>query len=150
MGSNNLRPGRIFTVRIIEFEESCSEGGIFKALLSFPENYPMQPPVMVFQTTMFHPNIYPDGKVCISILHAPGVDEFNTQEKAEERWRPILNVESVLVSVLSMLTDTEPNLDSPANVDAAKLFKENPKQYRRQKCSGWARNHSSSRPIAFT
>lgn len=87
---------------------------------------------MTFQTEMLHPNIYPDGKVCISILHAPGEDQFNLQEKSEERWRPILNVESVLVSVLSMLTDTAPNLDSPANVDAAKLFKEDPKQYRKQ------------------
>lgn len=39
------------------------------------------------------------------------------QETAEERWRPILGVEQVLVSVISMLAD--PNTDSPANVDAA-------------------------------
>jgi ubiquitin-protein ligase len=32
------------------------------------------PPTMKFATEMWHPNIYPDGKVCISILHAPGVD----------------------------------------------------------------------------
>lgn len=92
----------------------------------------MQPPTLTFQTEMFHPNIYADGKVCISILHAPGVDVFNAQEKSEERWRPILNVESVLVSVLSMLTDSQPNLDSPANIDAAKLFKEDLKLYKRQ------------------
>ena len=92
----------------------------------------MQPPTMVFQTEMFHPNIYEDGKVCISILHTPGEDQFNQQEKAEERWRPILNVESVLISVLSMLTDGKPNIDSPANVDAAKMYKENEKEYKRK------------------
>lgn len=37
-----------------------------------------------------HPNIYPDGRVCISILHPPGTDRFNEQETADERWRPIL------------------------------------------------------------
>jgi len=31
-------------------------------------------------------------QVCISILHPPGEDQFNQQESAEERWRPILGV----------------------------------------------------------
>ena len=64
----------------------------------------MQPPTMVFQTEMFHPNIYEDGKVGTSILHTPGEDQFSQQEKSEERWCPILNVESELIFVLSMLT----------------------------------------------
>ena len=65
---------------------------------------------------MWHPNIYDDGRVCISILHAPG-DDAMSGETAEERWRPILGVESVLMSVVSMLND--PNIDSPANLDAS-------------------------------
>ncbi len=52
------------------------------------------------------------------------------QETADERWRPILGVEQVLVSVMSMLS--EPNGDSPANVDAAKMLREDPKEYRRK------------------
>ncbi len=39
------------------------------------------------------------------------------QEKAEERWRPILSVEAIIVSVVSMLSN--PNDESPANIDAA-------------------------------
>jgi hypothetical protein len=39
------------------------------------------------------------------------------QETADERWRPILGVEQILVSVIAMLN--EPNISSPANVDAA-------------------------------
>ena len=72
---------------------------------------------MIFKTKMWHPNIYPDGKVCISILHPPGEDSQNAQEKAEERWRPILGVEAILISVISMLND--PNIESPANLDAS-------------------------------
>ena len=59
-------------------EDTLYEGGYFKAELSFPEDYPNNPPVMKFISKMWHPNIYPDGKVCISILHAPGVDELNS------------------------------------------------------------------------
>jgi ubiquitin-conjugating enzyme E2 G1 len=85
---------------------------------------------MKFITEMWHPNVFPDGKVCISILHKPGVDEFNPQEKAEERWRPVLGVEQILVSVISMLND--PNCDSPANVDAAVQLRKNPEQYKQK------------------
>ena len=107
--------------------DTLYEGGFFKALLKFPDDYPNHPPDMKFVTEMWHPNIYPDGKVCISILHPPGEDEFNEQESADERWRPILGVESILVSVISMLND--PNLDSPANIDAANHFKEDKAGY---------------------
>lgn len=80
------------------------------------------PPTLKFQTKMLHPNVYTDGTVCISILHPPGTDQFNEMESADERWRPILGVESILISVLSMLMDDNPNLSSPANIDAAVSF----------------------------
>ena len=108
--------------------ETMYEGGFFKAILSFPLDYPNSPPTMKFTTKMFHPNIYPDGTVCISILHPPGTDKFNEQEKAEERWRPSLGAEEILLSVISMLND--PNCDSPANIDAAVLLRNNPKEYK--------------------
>ena len=76
---------------------------------------------MTFTSEMWHPNVYEDGKVCISILHPPGEDEFNSQETADERWRPILGVEQILVSVISMLSD--PNDESPANLDAAVMWR---------------------------
>ena len=48
-------------------EDTIFEGGFFKAILTFPEDFPQNPPQMRFITEMFHPNIYKDGKVCISI-----------------------------------------------------------------------------------
>jgi ubiquitin-conjugating enzyme E2 G1 len=85
---------------------------------------------MKFITEMWHPNIYPDGRVCISILHPPGVDRFNEQETAEERWRPVLGVEQILVSVVSMLN--EPNCDSPANIDASVQFRDHNEEYKKK------------------
>nr|XP_015221836.1 PREDICTED: ubiquitin-conjugating enzyme E2 G1-like isoform X1 [Lepisosteus oculatus] len=64
-----------------------------------------------------------NGDVCISILHEPGEDKFG-YEKPEERWLPIHTVETIMISVISMLAD--PNGDSPANVDAAKEWREDP------------------------
>ena len=107
--------------------ETIYEGGFFRAILDFPEDYPNNPPKMQFTTKMWHPNIYKDGRVCISILHPPGTDKFNEQEKAEERWRPSLGAEEILLSVISMLND--PNPDSPANIDAAVMFRNNREEY---------------------
>lgn len=61
----------------------------------------------------------PDGVVCISILHEPGDDKYG-YETASERWLPVHTVETILVSVISMISD--PNDESPANVDAAVSF----------------------------
>jgi ubiquitin-conjugating enzyme E2 G1 len=42
---------------------------------------------------------------------------MNANETADERWRPILGAEAVILSVVSMLND--PNIESPANLDAS-------------------------------
>ena len=46
--------------------------------------------------------VYPDGRVCISILHAPGDDPMG-YESSSERWSPVQSVEKILLSVVSML-----------------------------------------------
>jgi ubiquitin-conjugating enzyme E2 G2 len=97
-------------------EDTPYEGGLFPAALSFPQDYPLSPPVMKFTCPMYHPNVYKDGTVCISILHPPG-DDPNMYETAEERWSPIQSVEKILISVMSMLA--EPNDESGANIDAS-------------------------------
>lgn len=70
--------------------------------------------------------VYQNGTVCISILHPPG-DDPNQYEQASERWSPIQSVEKILISVMSMLA--EPNDESPANVEAAKMWRERKPEY---------------------
>jgi ubiquitin-conjugating enzyme E2 G1 len=75
------------------------------------------------------------------VQHAPGEDQYG-YEDAGERWMPVHSVESIvgtrfirqalcglfdflqLISVISLLSSDKPNLDSPANVDAAKAVRE--------------------------
>lgn len=104
------------------------EDGVFSATLTFPKDYPMEPPKMKFNTRIFHPNVFPDGDVCISILHAPGDDPLG-YESSLERWSPVQSVEKILLSVVSMLA--EPNIESSANVDASKVFRDEPERYRK-------------------
>ena len=74
------------------------------------------PNVHQFLSEIWHPNIDKNGNVCISILHEPKDDKFG-YEKASERWLPVHTIETILISVISLLAD--PNDESPANVDAA-------------------------------
>lgn len=82
---------------------------------------------MQFTCEMYHPNVYPDGRVCISILHPPGADPLG-YETISERWSPVQSIEKVLLSVVSMLA--EPNDESGANVDAAKMWREDREQFK--------------------
>lgn len=49
-------------------------------------------------------------------------------ESAAERWNPTQRVESVLISVLSLLDDAE--VSSPANVDAGVMLRNSPEKYK--------------------
>ena len=95
-------------------------GGYFKARISFPTDYPFSPPKVLFINKLWHPNIYHSGEVCISILHPPAED-VQSGELPEERWNPAQNVRTILISIISMLS--EPNTYSPANVDASVQFR---------------------------
>lgn len=105
------------------------EDGVFPAIITFPSDYPLSPPKMKFTCKIFHPNIYPDGRVCISILHAPGDDPMGYESSAE-RWSPVQSVEKILLSVISMLA--EPNPESGANVDASKMWRDNREQFNKR------------------
>lgn len=107
--------------------ESCRAdahraGGNFRARLVFPETYPLMPPTLTFQAPVpFHPNIYDSGQLCISILHPPEEDQYG-YEDASERWSPVQTPETILLSTISLFHS--PNDESPANVEAARLLRE--------------------------
>lgn len=98
-------------------DDTPFEDGTFRLVMKFDDNYPTRPPNKVrFLTKMFHPNIYVNGDVCLDIL--------------QNRWSPTYDVSAILTSIQSLLHD--PNTNSPANAEAANLFRNNPKEYTRR------------------
>ncbi|KAK8604497.1 hypothetical protein V6N13_099437 [Hibiscus sabdariffa] len=85
----------------------------FKLTLQFPEDYPTKPPTVRFISRMFHPNISADGRIFLDIL--------------QNQWLAAYTVESILISIQSLLCDPNPN--SPANEEAAKMFTENKRMF---------------------
>lgn len=106
--------------------DTIYEGGIFNGYIVFSLEYPITPPSVYFNN-IIHPNVYEDGKVCISILHE-GVDNMG-HEKPCERWTPSYTVDSIMVSIVSILSS--PNFESPANVKYSILWKNNPVEYKK-------------------
>jgi ubiquitin-protein ligase len=115
----------VWSFTILGPHESPYEGGVYTGNITFPSNYPTSPPVVQFKSKLFHPNVYPDGKLCISILHEG--NDLTGYEHEIERWRPIQNIVTIFKSIVSLLYD--PNSDSAANPDASKLLRENPEGY---------------------
>jgi len=126
LNNDNLHEWRVF---IEGPKDTFYEGGIFQLLMKFPQDYPMSPPAVTFLSEFWHPNVYLDGKVCISILHPPGVDEMSG-ELPEERWLPTQTVTTILLSIISLLS--APNISSPANVDASVEWRKDNEAYRRR------------------
>lgn len=60
--------------------------------------------------------VYADGQICLDIL--------------QNQWSPIYDVAAILTSIQSLLTDPNPN--SPANSEAARLYVDNRKVYERK------------------
>lgn len=121
--------GYIWDITIEGFEGSLYAGYVLRAEMNFPGDYPISPPKLKFITPMFHPNIYKDGNVCISILHTSTSEPFMS-EPATDQWTPIHSIRTILLSVVLLLN--EPYLDSPANVDASKAYRASKEDYEKQ------------------
>ena len=91
------------------------EGGLFKMRLVYPEDYPSSPPKCQFTPPLFHPNVYPSGTVCLSILNA------------EQDWRPSITLKQILIGIQDLLDSPNPN--SPAQAEPYTLFTKDKTEY---------------------
>ena len=67
---------------------------------------------------LFHPNVYPSGTICLSILNE------------EEGWRPAISVKQILLGIQDLLDDPNPN--SPAQSEAYQLYMHNKSEYKQR------------------
>lgn len=70
----------------------------------------------MFKPVLPHPNIYPSGTVCLSILNE------------EEDWKANITVKQILLGIQKLLKD-EPNIESPAQQEPLTLYKSNREEY---------------------
>ena len=102
-----------WTAMIFGPGDSPYQGGVFHLSICFPSEYPFKPPIITFRTKIYHPNINAAGGICLDILKG--------------QWSPALGISKVLLSILSLLTDANPN--DPLVPEAANLYKQNRAAY---------------------
>ena len=83
-----------WTGYILGPDGSPFEGGKFHLTIHFPTDFPFKPPRIRFTTRVYHPNVSPQGDICLDILH--------------DKWSPALSLRSALLSICSLLTDPNP------------------------------------------
>ena len=90
------------------------EGGEYPLILQFSQDYPTKGPKVSFAKPLFHPNVYPDGKVCLSITN-------------EGSWKAAVTIKQILVGVQDLLE--APNNSDAAQREAHDVYKRSKSEY---------------------
>ncbi|KAI8632090.1 ubiquitin-conjugating enzyme [Xylariaceae sp. FL1651] len=112
---------------IIGPHETPYEFGFFEFAVKFNREYPRKSPAVTCTTTnggrcRFNPNIYANGKVCLSILGT-------WRGERGEEWSAAQGLESILLSIQSLMS-SNPYENEPGFEDANELSdKKNQKDY---------------------
>jgi ubiquitin-conjugating enzyme E2 Z len=90
------------------------EGGFYFFSIKFPNDYPFTPPAMHTLTqdgiTRFNPNMYREGKVCLSIINTWHVGD---------KWSGVQSLSSIMLSILSNVLVATPMQNEPGWEDKA-------------------------------
>jgi ubiquitin-protein ligase len=93
-------------VLIVGPSETPYFGGYYFFEINYPHNYPHSPPTVIYSTNgeniRFNPNLYTNGKVCISLL--------NTWKG--EQWTSCQTISTVLLTLCTLLCK-DPLLNEP-------------------------------------
>lgn len=107
------------------------QGGHFKLSLVLPSNYPFKPPVLSFQTKIYHPNVSNDdkGSMCLGMLRP-------------DTWKPPNQILAVLNMARNLLI--EPNPDDAVETSIADQFKNNKKEFDKT-AKEWVKRYASGK-----
>jgi ubiquitin-conjugating enzyme E2 S len=83
-------------------------GGCFRIKIVLSRDYPASPPKGYFLTKIFHPNVGPQGEICVNTL--------------KKDWKPDLGIKHILLTIKCLLI--VPNPESALNEEAGKLLLE--------------------------
>ncbi|KAI3427221.1 hypothetical protein D9Q98_007156 [Chlorella vulgaris] len=111
-------------------KDTVYEGGLFSLSVDIPARYPFEPPKVKFVTPVYHPNIDPEGRICLDILNMP----------PKGAWKPSLNLPTILASIGLLLA--QPNPDDGLVTDITAEFRHQ-RQVFDAKARQWTQRHAT-------
>ena len=112
---------------IIGPSDTPYEGGKFHLDVVFPRDYPFKPPSVKFDTKIYHVNISDTGSICLDIL--------------KTKWSPALDMQKVLLSISSLLS--EPNPNDPLNTVVVNVYRTSPELFI-STAQDWTKKYASN------
>ena len=106
---------------IIGPDKTPYQNGFYLFQIIFPFSYPLTPPKFTFMTRYnnirFHPNLYAEGYVCLSILNTWG----------KKDWSPCQTISAICSTIQSILNDNpiinEPDFENEVGVISQNYYK---------------------------
>uniref|UniRef100_A0A669DTQ7 SUMO-conjugating enzyme UBC9 n=1 Tax=Oreochromis niloticus TaxID=8128 RepID=A0A669DTQ7_ORENI len=92
-------------------ELDCSRASLYNFVFNNLSSGKFEPPI-------FHPNVYPSGTVCLSIL------------EEDKDWRPAITIKQILLGIQELLN--EPNIQDPAQAEAYTIYCQNRMDYEKR------------------
>ena len=100
---------QLFYVKmVIDARDSYWKGATYTFKFEIPDNYPYKPPKVTVNEKIYHPNIDPNGRVCLNYL--------------KKNWRPTLTIQHVIEGLIFLFSEPNPS-DDPLNINAADVMK---------------------------
>ncbi|KAF2707553.1 UBC-like protein [Pleomassaria siparia CBS 279.74] len=108
----------LMDIRVID-TNPLYQDEVYRLKFVFSQSYPIEAPEVVFvkddeHPIPWHPHIYSNGIICLDLLDRQG-------------WSPVHNVESVCVSLQSMLTSNTKKERPPGDENFVKYNKQRPR-----------------------
>jgi ubiquitin-conjugating enzyme (huntingtin interacting protein 2) len=96
--------------------------------IRIPSDYPFRPPVMKFETKLWHPNVGSvTGAICLDTLSI--------------NWSPVLTLKSALIMLQSLLSSPEPK--DPQDAEVAAMLLKKPAEFE-HKAREWAEKYAGA------
>lgn len=86
----------------------------FRLCISFPREYPFQPPTVKFTTRIYHPNVDRDGRVCLPII-------------SKKNWKASTRTCQVLEALNMLVNQPEPG--QPVRLELAEQLTQDPELF---------------------
>jgi len=115
--ANDLKEWQM-DIRVLD-DNPLYKGEAYRLKFKFSDLYPIEAPEVTFvraadRPIPIHPHIYSNGIICLDLLGTQG-------------WSPVQNVESVCMSIQSMLTGNTKNERPPGDEDFVRRNTQSPK-----------------------